>query len=176
MPHLHIEFRLKGSTVNAFTGTCGPSFTHWAAPDPYQETFRLIASGTNNQVLNLDLVKDPPPQVDTLATSDASVSVWVQLHNVRAGSVSRFELYDPAGLLFSSGEVLHDVFFSMSWWFIWNTVSGSMTQPGTWRYDYYNDGSLLVSRPFELVPAMASPVQPPQRGGPQSGIGGGGLR
>ena len=176
MPHLHIEFRRNGATANAFAGTCGPAFTHWAAPDPYQETFRLIAAGTSDLVLDLDLVKDPPTQVDTLTSSDARVSVWVHLHNLRAGSVSRFELYDPADVLFWSGELVHDVFFSMSWWFVWNIVSGSMTQTGTWRYDYYNDGALLVSRPFELVPAMAAPTQPPARGRPLSGIGGGGLR
>ncbi len=176
MPHLHIEFRRNGATSNAFAGTCGPSFTHWAAPDVYQETFRLIASGTSDLTLNLDLIKDPPPQVDTLITSDARVALWVHLHNLRAGSVSRFELYDPSGVLFWSGEFVHDVFYSMSWWFAWNIVSGSMTQTGTWRYDYHNDGSPLVSRTFELVPAVAAPAQPPQPGGPQSGIGGGGLR
>ncbi len=137
----------------------------------------LIASGTSNLDLSVNLLKDPPRDVDTFTTSDARAAMWVQLYYVRAGSVSRFELYDPAGALFGNFQLVHDVFYSMSWWFAWHTVSGSMTQTGTWRYDYYNGSDLLASHTFELVPATPpAQVQPPQPGAPRSGIGGGGLR
>ena len=175
-PHLHIEFRRNGETVNAFSGSCGPAFTQWAAPDAYQDAFMLIASGTSDLDLSVSLMQDPPRQVDTFTTSDARAAMWVQLINVRAGNVARFELYDPAGILFWNFQLEHEVFYSMSWWFAWQTVSGFMTQTGTWRYDYYNNGDLLASRTFELVPAMApARAQPAQPGAPQSGIGGGGL-
>ena len=177
MPHLHIEFRRNGETVDAFAGSCGPTFTQWAAPDAYQDAFMLIASGTSNLDLSVNLLKDPPRHVDTFTTSDARAAMWVQLYNVRAGNASRFELYDPGGALFWSFRFVHDVFYSMSWWFAWHTVSGSMTQTGTWRYDYYNGSDLLASHTFELVPATPpARAQPPQPGAPRSGIAGGGLR
>ena len=103
--------------------------------------------------------------------------MWVHLHNVRAGSVSRFELYDPAGVLFWTFRLTHDVFHSMSWWFAWHTISGSMTQTGTWRYDFFNGSDILASHEFELVPATPSVrAQLPPPGGPTAGVGGGGLR
>ena len=56
MPHLHIEFQRNSVVVDAFSGECGPTFSQWAAPDAYQDAFVLIASGTSNLDLNLNLL------------------------------------------------------------------------------------------------------------------------
>ncbi|UCC26708.1 MAG: peptidoglycan DD-metalloendopeptidase family protein [Gemmatimonadales bacterium] len=177
MPHLHVEFLRYGSVVDAFAGECGDVVDHWAAADPYQDEFGLIQSRLTTADLTLDLVKAPVAHTSTFSTDDVRFSAWVHLANVREGSTSRFDLFDPDGGLFWTYSFTHDRFWAMSWWWVWRTLQGSMTVPGTWRLEYRNDGNLLAEHDFELVEAAASAVNraPAGSGGPAAGMGGGGL-
>lgn len=176
MPHLHIEFQLNGAPVEMHAGTCGANFTHWAAPPPYQNQFRLIQTGLARSDLTVDLAKDPPAQVDTFSTNDARIYLWVHLHNVRAGSVSRFQLVAPSGAESALGSLTHNEFYSMSWWWFWQTIPGQLVQPGTWRARYFNDNQQLAERAFVLKQSIAANRITAQPGAPFSGVGGGGLQ
>src|SRR5690606_3156317 len=93
MPHLHIEFQRNGAVVDAFAGPCGAAFTHWAAPHDYQDHLALIDAGVTDVNVDLDVVKDPPPRVQVFRTTDPRIYIWIQLHNVSAGTMTHFELY-----------------------------------------------------------------------------------
>ena len=174
MPHLHIEFALNGVPMEAHAGTCGASFTHWAAPPAYQDQFRLISSGTTRTEMTLDLAKDPPPQVDTFTTSDARIYVWVQLHNLRAGSVSRFRLISPTNVESEAGFLIHNEAATISWWWIFLTPT-QVTSPGTWRVRYYNDLDQVVERSLLVVPASSAGRVVQNLQPANGGIGGGAL-
>jgi murein DD-endopeptidase MepM/ murein hydrolase activator NlpD len=178
MPHLHIEFRRDGATVDAFDGSCGGGVEHWAAPDGYQRTRALIQSGTTDVLPTLDLVKLPLVQKDTFRTDDARVAAWVHLADVEAGAVSRFVLLDPDGATFWESAFTHSQFFGMSWWWVYHVIPGWITEVGTWTMQYYNGGELLVTHAFEVVAGSASPVlvgPGPASREERGGFGGGGL-
>ncbi|HEX7090833.1 MAG TPA: peptidoglycan DD-metalloendopeptidase family protein [Longimicrobiales bacterium] len=178
MPHLHIELRRNGEVIDPFAGPCGATFSHWAAPHPYDDSLRLIDSGITAVPLNLDVVKDPPPQVSVFRTSDRRVYVWIQLLNVRAGTTTRFELYRPNGTLFRTFSQHHHSFFSMSWWWFWHDIPGYLTQPGTWRVVVWNDDSRLGEVTFDLVTdtyAEQAVAAAPGPAGPSGGAAGNGF-
>lgn len=175
MPHLHIEFRQNGTPAEVHAGSCGAAFTHWAAPPVYQDQFGLIQSGLTRADLNLDAVKDPPAQVDTFSMNESRLWFWVHLHNVRAGGVSRFEFVSPDGQTLNGGTLTHANFYSMSWWWVWTSVAGRLTQPGVWRVQYSHDGVMFAERSFLLKPGTTTYHMLPEPGAPSHGIGGGGL-
>lgn len=149
MPHLHLGIWDESETIDPFSGPCGPTLSSWSRQDAYQNTFMVIASGTSDRILDIDLLVQPPPQVDTITTADV-VSMWVQLLNVRAGTLSRFELYTPQGALSWSFPFEHTRFDSLFW--VW-AYPPLVSVPGTWRFDYYHGTDLLASRALEVVPA-----------------------
>lgn len=178
VPHLHLEvLGSNGSVVDPWRGPCGASSSRWTAQIPYQNTFSLFASGLSDANLTLDLVKDPPPPVDTFSTADGRVTMWVELFNVAAGTSAEFRLYQPDGALSWSLEFTHQYFYSLSWWWGWHPISGYLTQLGTWRMQYRQGGALLAERSFVLVAAPASETMVPSRS-PRSaaGISGGWAR
>jgi murein DD-endopeptidase MepM/ murein hydrolase activator NlpD len=174
MPHLHLEVLHNGMPVDPFSGPCGLPATLWEDADEYQDSFKLMALGTSDVALTLDIAKDPPELVETFRTDASRVTVWVQLINVRAGTTSRFRWYDPDGALFWDHLVSHNRFYSMSWWWAWHKVPGFMTKTGTWRVDYLHDSKMLGRLFFELVPPAAA-SDTPATGQTVRGTGGGGL-
>ncbi len=176
MPHLHMEFQRNGTVVDAFGGPCGRGVNHWAVPVPYQDTRRLIQYATTPEDLTLDLVKAPTPNVTTFSTADGRVYFWVHMLNLAEGSVSRFDYYDPSGALFWTYSVAHDQFYSMSWWWVWHSIAGSMTATGTWRIDYFNASDLVAQHWFELQAAPAGgPEAVPPSPSARFGSGGGSV-
>lgn len=169
MPHLHIEFQRSGRPFDPFAGPCGPRATLWATPDPYQDQFRLIAADLTAGPLTLDEVKDPPVSMVSVPVGER-VNLWVHLHNVRPGTTSRWDLVGPDGTGAGSFIHSHDTFHSMSWWWAWFTV----TQPGSWRFEYRHDGALLAQRSFMVSAAGAA--APQQVGETEWGWGGGAAR
>lgn len=155
VPHLHFELRQDDLPVDPFAGACGGSISQWESQVAYQDTFLLISSGVTDQVMTLDLVKDPPTPVDTFTTADARVSMWVMLFNVPDGSTSRWRLYEPSGQLYDSYTHTHTAFYSVSWWWFYQSIAGSLADTGTWRIDYYHDDRLLTRRYFALIAGQA---------------------
>jgi hypothetical protein len=97
----------------------------------------------------------------------------VHLHNVPAGAMSRFELYDPAGNLFASTPLTHPQFYSMSWWWFWQTIPGRIST-GRWSIKYYLNNQLTAERAIVVIPGTVTGLSSllPD---PASGTGGGGL-
>lgn len=174
VPHLHIEFQRNGTVTDAYAGPCGPTVDQWGESLPYQDRFALMATGTTNSELTLDAVKDPPAQVDTFSTADSRVWMWVELFNARAGAVSRWEVFDPGGNRANVVQLTHRQFYSLSWWWMWQTIPGFLTTAGTWRIDYYYGGQRLARRTFVLKGSAAALAAPRER--PASGVGGGGWQ
>ena len=174
VPHLHIEFQRNGAVVDGYAGPCGPSVDQWGEPLAYQDTFALMATGLANTDLTLDNVKDPPAQIDTFSTSDARIWMWVELFNARAGKLSRWELFDPSGTLKNTIQLTHGQFYSLSWWWMWQSIPGFVATPGTWHIDYYHGGERLAQRTFVLRGAIAALAPPGDRA--PSGRGGGGWQ
>ncbi|MGH7469859.1 MAG: M23 family metallopeptidase [Longimicrobiales bacterium] len=174
MPHLHIEFRLQGVPTEVHSGNCGPTFTHWSAPPPYQDELRLIRSGMTRVSLDLDVAKDPPAQVDTFSANDSRFWFWVHLHNVRANSLSRFHLITPSGQEITIGSFVHPQFFSMSWWWVWYPIQGQLLA-GTYRLRYLNDIHVLSERTIVILPGSAAYRIEVEPSLPRSVVDGGGL-
>jgi murein DD-endopeptidase MepM/ murein hydrolase activator NlpD len=178
LPHLHLEVRdQNGTVVDPWQGSCGAAESRWASQLAYQNAFSLFASGLTDASMTLDLAKDPPVQVNTFSTSAARVSMWVELLNVRAGTPAEFRLYRPDGTVHWNYQFVHDRYYSLSWWWVWHAVSGYLTQVGTWRMQYRQNGTLLAERSFLLVAAPATArVAPSAPIGARAGAGGGWAR
>ena len=178
VPHLHFEVHdAQALVVDPWQGLCGAANSRWSSQLAYQNTFALLDAGLTGDSMTLDLAKDPPVPVDTLSTAAARVSMWVELLNVREGTAGEFRLYQPDGALHSSVSLTHARFYSLSWWWAWHAVSGYLTQLGTWRMQYRQNGAVLAERAFVLVAQPAgSRVAPSVQVRPASGIGGGWAR
>jgi murein DD-endopeptidase MepM/ murein hydrolase activator NlpD len=178
VPHLHLEVRdQNGLVVDPWTGPCAAGESRWASQVAYQNTFSLFDAGLTGDSMTLDLAKDPPARVGTFPTSAARVSMWVELLNVRAGTPAEFRLYQPDSTLYWSLSFTHSTYYSLSWWWAWHAVSGYLTQAGTWRMQYRQNGALLSERSFVLAASPAGALVAPARpGGPRAGAGGGWAR
>ena len=176
VPHLHFEVHdANAVVVDPWAGRCRVGASRWAAQLPYQNVFALIGSGLTDATMSLDLAKDPPAQVDTFFTNDALVTMWVELVNVVAGTPAEFRLYQPDNALAASFAFVHGTSYSLSWWWAWHLVSGYLTQPGTWRMQYLQNGAVLAERSFVLVAVPVGRSRPLIAGVSPSGMGGGGL-
>lgn len=175
-PHLHFQLAEGSRVVDPYAGDCGPLFTHWADPEPYQDSLHLIDHGVTTEALTLDLVKDPPPPADTVRQASGTVYAWVQIHNLRAGSTSTFRFVRPDGTTYATVAINHDTFYSMSWWWAYVSTAG-MTQAGTWTVQYDNP-PLSTRTTFVVAPATTTSASAPQtatRAPQTAGSGGGGL-
>lgn len=178
IPHLHLEVHDEnGAVIDPWRGPCGASQSRWVSQLGYQNTFSLFTAGLTHDSMTLDLAKDPPAHEDTFSTADARVSMWVELFNVQTGTPAEFRLYKPDGTLYWTISFTHVRFYSLSWWWAWHAVSGYMTDVGTWRMQYRQNGTLLAERSFVLVAAPAAArVAPPPVARQRSGTGGGPAR
>jgi hypothetical protein len=172
MPHLHFELQRHGDPLEAHAGECGPSFSHWADPTPYQDAFRLFDLGLTRDLLTLARVKDPPTRVESFSGGE-QLRAWVQLLNVRPGQISTFRLRNQGGAVQWTYSFSHSQFYSLSWWWVNYTLPASSTG-GVWTMEYLHDGVLWASRTFQLQPAGARELPAPE--GSPSTHGGGGWR
>jgi hypothetical protein len=168
MPHLHFEIRRGGQVVEPHAGPCGAQVSRWRQQLPYQDAFRVISTGQTRGALALGAVKGPPPHAEALAVGDTA-TVWVHLHNVRAGRVSRWSLVAPSGNVVHTFERRHDSFHSMSWWWAYFLPDAE----GEWRIDYRHEGVLHGSHSFTVFPAEANAPRAALAGGAPRLIGGG---
>lgn len=175
IPHLHFEvIGANGEVIDPWAGGCGATESMWQQQLSYQDAFTVYGSGLTNQAMSLDLAKDPPPQVGTFRTTDAQVSLWVELLNAPAGTVLEFRLYQPDGALYFADATTLDRHYSISWWWAWHAIPGYLAE-GTWRMLCVNNGAILADRTFIVSDAplpVAGPVTFPAS---RAGTGGGGA-
>lgn len=176
IPHLHFEVQGPNEDVlDPWAGGCGASESRWSAQLPYQNAFSLVGSGLTNETLTLDRAKDPPPQVETFSTTDARVTLWVELVNVPAGTPAEFRLIRPDDTHYATYQFTHSSFYSLSWWWAWFAISGSLTEPGTWRMQYWQNGARLAERSFVLVVSPLARAAPAPAASARAGFDGGGV-
>ncbi|HEV8510416.1 MAG TPA: M23 family metallopeptidase [Gemmatimonadales bacterium] len=173
IPHLHFEVHdADDALIDPWVGACGAQQSRWSVQRSYQDAFSLYGSGLTDADLTLDLVKDPPAQVTSFTVADPKVTMWVELMNAPAGTVTEFRLYRPDGALFFTASDTLPQFYSLSWWWGWHAIPGYLT-PGVWRMQYRNDGVPLAERAFVVVDT--GPLPSPNLQRMRAGRGGGGV-
>jgi hypothetical protein len=95
-----------------------------------------------------------PPTLRVYPLDAPGFKFWLQVANQRSGTI-RFELRAPGGA--TSDEVLLTVgaSFSMRYLVLDVPVHGARTEAGAWEILAYQDGKLIWTEPFTLLPAAA---------------------
>ncbi|HEX6909250.1 MAG TPA: M23 family metallopeptidase [Longimicrobium sp.] len=154
-PHLHFEVRRDGVAVEPFTGPCSPATESlWAEPLAYQDSFMVTDAGLTDQPVTLGVLLERPPTVRAYPLDAPGFRFWLQVANQRPGTI-RFELRAPGG---ESSDVLLlpvGASFSMRYLVLDVAVRGARTEAGAWEIQAYQDGKLIWTEPFTLLPPAA---------------------
>lgn len=154
-PHLHFEVRRDGVAVEPFTGACSSTTESlWAEQLVYQDSFMVTDAGLTDQQVTQAVLLERPPTVRDHSLAAPGFRFWLQVANQRPGTI-RFELRAPGGA--TSEVVLLPVgaSFSMRYLVLDVPVSGARTEAGAWEIRVYQDGKLIRTEPFTLLPAPA---------------------
>jgi murein DD-endopeptidase MepM/ murein hydrolase activator NlpD len=176
-PHLHFEVQIQGVAVDPFSGDCSGTESLWLDQLPYQNTFMVTDAGITEDVdpFGLAALLERPQDLREFPLDAEAFRVWVQLANQPAAAI-RFETRGPDGTAAHvvEGQVGHT--FSMRFLGTRVPVAGVLTQAGPWEVRVYQDGALIQTEPFTLVPAAAAawehapPVGAPPTRAPASEI------
>ena len=151
LPSLQFEVVWRGEFVDPFEGPCGPNFTQWASPIPYQDQSVHIGSGIATGTPSLTELKEPIPTVDTVTTSDGAMTFWVMGTNRVQGTLWQFVLIGPDGVTTTTQGTTPS---TLNIWFAWESEDIPMSWPaGTGRWEYYEGTDLVAQRSFEFVPS-----------------------
>lgn len=157
-PHLHFEVRLDGARVDPFGGACGPDRGLWAAQLPYQDGFMVTDAGLTDQPASLATLLERPATLATVPAGTSGLVFWLQLVNQRAG-LMRYELRSPDGAV--AQEVSSEVGEGFSMRFLALSLSIAPEAPGgTWEVRAFQDGVLIRTQPFTVVPGPAAAASP----------------
>lgn len=154
-PHLHFEVRKDGVAVEPFTGACSPTAESlWAEQLAYQDSFMVTDAGLTDQPLTQGVLLERPPTLRAYPLDAAGFRFWLQVANQRPGTI-RFQLRAPGGA--SSDVVMLQVggSFSMRYLVLDVPVRGAPREAGAWEIQVYQDGTLIWTEPFTLLPAAA---------------------
>jgi murein DD-endopeptidase MepM/ murein hydrolase activator NlpD len=165
-PHLHFEVRRDGVAVEPFTGPCSPATESlWAQQLAYQDSFMVTDAGLTDQSVTQAVLLERPPTVRAYPLDAPGFRFWLQVANQRPGTI-RFELRAPGGA--SSDAVLLQVgaSFSMRYLVLDVPVRGARAEAGAWEIQASQDGKLIWTEPFTLLPAApAGPAGAPSLSG-----------
>ena len=154
-PHLHFEVRRDGVSVEPFAGECSPVESLWASQLAYQDAFMVTDAGLTDQPTTQALLLERPPTISAFPLDAASFRFWIQLANQRPATI-RYELRAPGGALRDAAQLQVGASFSMRYLVLNVPVSGALTEAGAWEIRTYQDGQLIWTQPFTLLPAAAA--------------------
>jgi murein DD-endopeptidase MepM/ murein hydrolase activator NlpD len=163
-PHLHFEVRQDGVSLDPFAGECSSTKSLWADQLAYQDAFMVTDAGLTDQPPTPDVLLERPPTLSAFPLNAAGFRFWLQVANQPAATI-RFELRAPGGALTDAGTLQVSAAFSMRYLLLNVPVSGALTQAGAWEIRTYQDGQLIWTEPFTLLPAAAAGT-PSLRGKP----------
>lgn len=153
-PHLHFEVRNGGVAVEPFAGDCSPTQSLWANQLAYQNTFLVTDAGLTDQPATRAALLERPPTLNTFSLGAAGFLFWLQAANQPAAAI-RFELRAPGGAPPHTVQFQVDSSFSMRYLVLDVPVRGALTEAGAWELRTYQDGQLIWTQPFTLLPATA---------------------
>lgn len=154
-PHLHFEVRKDGVAVEPFAGACSPAESLWADQLAYQDAFMVTDAGLTDQPTTRAVLLERPPTVRAFPLDADGFRFWLQAANLPAATI-RFELRGPGGAHPDAVQLQVDSAFSMRYLVLNVPVRGELTEPGAWEIQTYQDGQLIWTEPFTLLPAAAA--------------------
>jgi murein DD-endopeptidase MepM/ murein hydrolase activator NlpD len=154
-PHLHFEVRKGGVSLEPFAGECSSTKSLWADQLAYQDAFKVTDAGLTDQPPTREVLLERPPTLSAFPLNAAGFRFWLQVANQRAVTI-RFELRAPGGALTEAGTLQVSAAFSMRYLLLHVPVSGELTEAGAWEIRTYQDGQLIWTQPFTLLPAAAA--------------------
>lgn len=154
-PHLHFEVRQGGVVAEPFAGECSATKSLWADQLAYQDAFMVTDAGLTDQPVTQAVLLERPPTVSAFSLDAAGFRFWLQVANQRAAAV-RFELRAPGGAHPHVVQLQVAASFSMRYLVLNIPVKGALTEAGAWEIQAYQDGQLIWTQPFTLLPAAAA--------------------
>jgi hypothetical protein len=154
-PHLHFEVRRSGAAVDPFAGGCSEQESLWTNQLAYQDAFMVTDAGLTDQPVTLAALLERPPTLSAFPLNAAGFRFWIQTANQRAATV-RFELHAPGGALHQTVQQQVGAGISTRYLLLNVAVSGALTEPGAWEIRTFQDGQLIWTQPFTLLPAAAA--------------------
>ncbi|HEX6370243.1 MAG TPA: M23 family metallopeptidase [Longimicrobium sp.] len=154
-PHLHFEVREGGVSVEPFAGACSPTESLWADQLAYQNAFMVTDAGLMHQPATRAVLLERQPTVRAFPLDADGFRFWLQVANQPAATI-RFELRAPGGTRPDAVQLQVDSAFSMRYLVLNVAVRGELTEAGAWEIQTYQDGQLIWTEPFTLLPAPAA--------------------
>lgn len=154
-PHLHFEVRRGGVSLEPFAGECSSTESLWADQLAYQDAFVITDAGLTDQPPTRDVLLERPPTLSAFPLNAAGFRFWLQVANQPAATI-RFEVRAPGGALTDAGTLQVSAAFSMRYLLLQVPVAGELTEAGAWEIRTYQDGQLIWTEPFTLLPAVAA--------------------
>ena len=151
-PHLHFEVRKGGVVVEPFAGACSPTESLWADQLAYQDAFMVTDAGLTINPITQGVLLERPTTVRAFPLNAAGFRFWLQVANQRPATM-RFDLHAPGGARRDSVQVQVGASFSMRYLVLDVPVSGALAEAGAWEIRTYQNGQLIWTEPFTLLPA-----------------------
>jgi hypothetical protein len=153
-PHLHFDVRRDGAVVEPFSGACSPAESLWADQLAYQNAFMVTDAGVTDQPATRAVLLERPPTLAAFPLDATGFRFWLQVANQPEATV-RFEVRAPSGARPHAVELRVDSAFSMRYLALDVPVRGTLTEAGAWEIQTFQDGQLIWTQPFTLLPAAA---------------------
>lgn len=141
--------------MDPFAGGCSAQESRWASQLAYQDAFMVMDAGLTDQPVTLAALLERPPTLAAFPLNSAGFRLWIQTVNQRASTV-RYEVRAPGGALRQTVEQQVGASMSTRYLVLNVAVSGALTEPGAWEIRTYQDGQLIWTQPFTLLPAAAA--------------------
>lgn len=158
-PHLHFETEVLGLTREPTSGACLTTPPIFLAPPPVDMQFRVLDRAVTPASLFAHTPPDAFPRARHIALSDAGVSSWITLFNLRSESTALNQLVRPNGTVAQQSNLqqLDNPTARMPSLHARWPIDALENTPGTWRFRWFINAQLIADIPFEVL-TSASPT------------------
>ena len=138
-PHVHVEFRRGGKTINPFTGGpieegCRkPERPLWqAAADIRYPEFALYAAGFTDHVPTAQRIWSSARSPVSMARHAPALVLWAAMFGVRSGDVLKLRIVDPDGAALAVREVRMNLAQARTMTSVGRNLQPDGWKPGRW--------------------------------------------